>query len=129
MEPFIKPKIIIDEDVQKQLKEVTDVEAQVIVHCSFYASSPLDRFRIWPTTYLIDRESGQKSRLLHAENVPFSPYWKIAETVGKHQFTLVFERLNRSCSSFDLVEVIAEAGAFEVRDIMRNQTDVYNVDL
>lgn len=107
----------------------THTEAQIIVHCHFYASHIGDRYRIWKSTYLIDIKTQAKSKLLHAENVPFNPEWKIAQSVGWHSFTLVFEPLPKNCKSFDLIEQIPESGAFYVPNIMRNYNDVYNVEL
>jgi len=122
-------RTIVDDDIKDKLKSSIQEEAQVVVHCNFFAASPYDRFRIWPTTYLIDRQSGKRSKLVHAENVPYSPMWKLAQSVGVHQFTLVFEPLGKKCSTFDLLEIIPETGAFEVRDISRNRSDVYSVEL
>ena len=39
-----------------------------------------------------------------------------------------FSGLPRSCTSFDLIERIPEPGGFEVRNIGRNKTDVYEVE-
>jgi hypothetical protein len=44
-------------------------------------------------------------------------------------FTLVFSGLPKECKSFDLMEKIPEPGGFEIRNIRRNSTDVYHVDI
>lgn len=106
----------------------TREEQQVIVHCHFLASSPDDLYRIWKSTFLIDHINKTKSKLVHAENVPYYPQWKVAGKAGWHSFTLIFEALAKTCTVFDLVEEIPESGAFQVCGIARNESDVYNVD-
>lgn len=124
-----QPLSLVDDETKLALKAAVETEAQVIVHCHFFATSSGDRFRIWKSTFLVDHVSKTKSKLLHAENVPFYPEWKIAERAGWHSFTLVFEALPKSCKHFDLLEQIPEEGAFHVRNIARNKMDVYNVEL
>ena len=43
-------------------------------------------------------------------------------------FTLIFNGLPKACRSFDLVELIPQAGGFEYRKINRNKSDVYHLD-
>lgn len=85
--------------------------------------------RIWKTTYLVDRGSGSKSKLVHAENISFAPEWTLVPDKKPFRFLLIFDALPRTCSSFDLVEEIPQAGGFHVEGIIRNKTDVYHVDI
>jgi len=122
------PKTTIAKKVEMAFELETHEEQQVIVHCHFYAQSADDLYRIWKSTFLIDHINKTRSKLMHAENVPYYPNWKVAGTAGWHSFTLVFEALAKTCTVFDLVEEIPEPGAFEVRGIARTNADVYNVD-
>ncbi len=115
--PIFKPDI--DFEVEKDLL----VERATIVHCSLV---DISHIRIWPTTFLIQQD-GTRKKLLQAYNISEFPQWKFI--FGEHTFTLVFEGLDRSCKLFDLLEDIPEAGAFYVKDIVRNKTDVYHVEL
>ncbi len=114
--------------LQTAIEEITEVktleseERQTIIHCTCgddYA------YRIWPSTFLIEKESGRKAKLLTAFNISFAPNWTLNDGKG---FTLIFEGLSKGCAVFDLIEEIPQAGGFEVRDIQRNKMDVYQVN-
>lgn len=126
--PIQLPEVEQDIDVSKELASQVETQAQVIVHCHFLASGPGDGYRIWPTTFLTDQQSGRRSKLIHAENVCYYPQWQFAQKAGWHSFTLVFEALPSSCTLFDLTEEIPESGAFKALGIRRNKSDVYNVE-
>ena len=111
-----------------ETQELTDIkileceERQTIVHCSCgddYA------FRIWPSTFLIEIETGRRAKLITAFNISFAPHWTLNDGKG---FTLIFEGLSKSCRSFDLKEIIPQEGGFEVLNIQRNTMDVYHVN-
>ena len=44
-------------------------------------------------------------------------------------FTLVFSGLPKECESFDLKEEIPEEGGFFVKNIRRNNSDVYRIKI
>ena len=70
-----------------------------------------------------------RSKLIHAENITMFPTWM---NVGRKQtvnFTLIFTGLPRHCKQFDLIEKIPEEGGFVIKNIERNNTDVYLLDL
>lgn len=85
--------------------------------------------RIWRTTYLIDKGSSSRSKLVHAENISFAPAWTAIPDKTRYSFLLIFNALPKSCQRFDLLEEISQPGGFFVPDIQRNQTDVYHIDL
>ncbi len=124
-----KPAIKIDSKTKKKLQEHAAEESQVIIHCTYAATYGYDWIRIWKTTFLFDKGSDHKSKLLLAENIPLYPVWKeigIGETL---YFTLIFSALPKSCKVFDMIEKIPEHGGFEFKNIRRNKTDVYHIDL
>lgn len=104
-------------------------ESQVIVHCRYRATWLADGIRIWPSTFLISKDCGHRSELLHTENITRYPHWTWIIPGRTLRFTLIFSGLPKSCTAFDLVEVIPEPGGFEVRDIKRNRMDVYEVEI
>jgi hypothetical protein len=57
------------------------------------------------------------------------PQWQTLKINATLHFTLVFEGLPTDCTSFDLVEIIPEPGAFEVKNIQRNEQDVYEIQV
>ena len=85
--------------------------------------------RIWKTTYLVDHSSGTRSKLLHAENITMAPVWTQIPNGALYSFLLVFSGLPKACKQFDLVEEISEPGGFFIKDIGRNDTDVYHIDV
>ena len=110
-----------------EIEEVTEVktlqseERQTIVHCSVDSDYA---FRVWPSTYLIERGTGKRAALITAFNITFAPQWTLNDGKG---FTLIFEGLSKECVVFDLKEIIPQEGGFEVNGINRNNSDVYQV--
>lgn len=127
--PILKPNITIDESLKEAVAQQHDDESQVIVHCYYAESAYESQIRIWPSTFLKDCQSGTPSKLLLVDNISIMPQWTFIPPFTPHRFTLYFAGLPKTCSVFDLVEEIPEPGAFIVRDIARNKTDVYHLYL
>lgn len=126
---IIQPQITIDENLKESAIASVEEESQVIVHC-YYPESPFgSKLRIWPSTYLIDQHSNHRSSLLLVHNISIMPQWTYIKAFQPHRFTLYFAGLPRQCTAFDLVEEIPEPGAFIVKDIQRNNEDVYHLYL
>jgi hypothetical protein len=125
----VKPKPEVDKQIIEEAMNQNDTEKQVIVHCHF-KSLPYDSYiRIWKTTYLRDKDSAHKSKLLTAHKITFFPIWMPLKSGRNAKFTLVFSSLPKNCTSFDLFEDIPEGGGFYTGIISRNKTDVYSVDI
>jgi hypothetical protein len=125
METLIKEKVVIAPELL-ELCQVQE-EKQVVVHCSVTGIPNIDSIRVWPTIYIIPSGTDTRSKLLHHFNIVLYPKWQLIGTTGRHYFTLIFEGLPPDCREFDIVEIIPESGAFEARNIARNETDVYQV--
>jgi hypothetical protein len=108
-----------------EVKTLQSEERQTIVHCSV-TSAEAYAIRIWPSTFLIEKESGKQAKLITAFNISFAPQWTLNDGRG---FTLIFEGLSKDCSSFDLKEIIPQDDGFEVSNIQRNSMDVYQVKI
>ena len=128
-DPPVKAKPFVDMDVLASIHPELLTDAYIYVHCHFDNEGDDMLIRIWKTTFLIDRASGNKSELVHAENISYAPQWTIVPNDQPFNFLLIFSRLPKSCTQFDLVEEIAQAGGFFVKDIARNESDVYHVNL
>jgi hypothetical protein len=113
------------------LAEETDVleESHVYVHCYFNNTSTNLLIRIWKSTYLTDKNSSHRSKLVHIENISYAPVWTPVPPNSPFQFLLIFEALPKGCEIFDLVEDIPQPGGFYVSSIMRNKIDVYHVHI
>jgi len=112
---------MVETEEQIEVKTQEGEERQTIVHC---ACAEGVAYRIWPTTYLIEHSSDRRAKLITAFNITFAPQWSLSDGKG---FTLIFEGLSKGCRSFDLIEMIPQAGGFEVFNIPRNEMDVYHV--
>ena len=104
-------------------------DSYVYVHCYFPNKAKDMLIRIWSSTYLIDKSSGNRSKLVHAENISFAPVWTQIPDGADYSFLLIFSALPKSCQQFDLLEDIPQPGGFFIENISRNQTDVYHVNL
>lgn len=125
----IDPKIQVDEGILAEVQNETDVEKQVIIHC-FLKSDPYGmNIRIWRSTYLRDRDSSHKSKLLIAHNISFYPHWKTIQGGRNAKFSLIFSSLPKTCKFFDLLEDIPQSGGFYTGLILRNKSDVYSVNI
>jgi hypothetical protein len=128
-EPPVKVKPAVDVEVLSAIQPETLEDSFVYVHCHF--NNPADEMliRIWRTTFLIDQSSTSKSSLIHAENISFAPMWTVIPDRTMYTFLLIFSALPKGCKIFDLVEEIAQPGGFDVRNIQRNQQDVYHINI
>lgn len=97
-------------------------EQQVTVHCTASSES---LYRVWTSTYLICKQSGHRSKIIHALDITWCPNWCLKQE--GQSFTLIFEALPKGCTSFDLVEIIPQPDGFCYKDISRNKQDVYRV--
>lgn len=122
-----KPEV--DADALSQVDASTLNDSFVYVHCYFQNKWENMLIRIWKTTFLIDELSGSRSGLLHAENITLAPQWTQIPDGKEYTFLLVFSGLPKSCKQFDLVEEISEPGGFHVRNISRNETDIYHINI
>ena len=125
--PAVSPSIELDQSILLSLQHHKEVRGQVIVHVKY--TTPLwqdSMIRIWPTTYLVAHQIDHRSKILNAINITWYPvYMPLSGPVT--QFTLIFEGLPKTCSSFDLIEETDQRDGFEYRNIQRNQSDVYTI--
>ena len=125
---IVKPeKVEIDSVLKNEIKTLCEEESQVVVHCRTFVSYP-ECLRVWKSTYLIPHDSTKKCALTHAENISFYPQWTICSE-GAYEFTLFFRGLPKDCLFFDLFEDIPEPGGFFKKNIERNSSDVYCINI
>jgi hypothetical protein len=125
--PVVKP--MIETDVLTSIDPKTLEDSHVYVHC--YVDDPGDEMliRIWKTTFLIDRASGAKAGLIHAENITIAPLWTMIPGGSPFRFLLIFSSLPKWCTQFDFVEEISQPGGFFFTNISRNERDVYHITI
>jgi len=110
-------------EISEKTETLISAERQTIVHCT---CGETYAYRVWPSTFLIERGTGKKAKLITAYNISFAPQWTLNDGKG---FTLIFEGLSKECAVFDLIEQIPQEGGFEVIGILRNNSDVYTVNV
>lgn len=127
--PPVKTKPEVDIETLSSIAPDVLEDAYVYVHCYFHNTWKDMLIRIWQTTYLVDKASGSRSKLVHAENISIAPMWTQIPNGKTYNFLLIFSALPKSCQSFDLLEDISQPGGFFIENISRNKTDVYHIDL
>lgn len=128
-DPPVKTRPEVDVETLSQIDPSTLEDSFVYVHCYFQNSWRDMLIRIWRSTYLVDKSSGVKSPLVHAENISIAPAWTRVPDGQTYSFLLIFSALPKACTLFDLVEEIDQPGGFHIANISRNTTDVYHVDI
>ncbi|MHA6696211.1 hypothetical protein [Chryseobacterium sp. A321] len=129
MKPSIE-KPFLERDLLESLSRSIQQEKQVILHVR-YANTAFfgSLIRIWKSSYLVEHDTGNRSELIHAENISFYPVWTEIPPFVHYEFTLVFSGLSKECNKFDFLELIPQSGGFEIPNIKRNKSDVYRVEL
>ena len=122
------PDVKLDKRLKDELLAEMLEEGTVIVHCSFTANFEIG-IRIWNSTFLIDKESGNRCRMLHALDITIAPEWMLVPEGSTSRFTLIFAPLPKTCQFFDLLENIPVSGGFFIQNIKRNKSDVYHVNI
>jgi len=120
------PAVKFDAKLKDEILSQIHDEGMVIIHCSYDAEID-GSIRIWNSTFLIDKGSGDRIPMHHAENISVAPEWTLVPAGMRYRFTLIFAPLPKSCEFFDLLEDIPLSGAFFIQNIKRNKSDVYNV--
>ncbi len=125
--PAEKPEV--DIETLTSIDPAVLEDSFVYVHCYFSNTQRDMLIRIWQSTFLVDKVSGSRSKLVHAENISFAPVWTQIPDGTTYNFLLIFNALPKSCQVFDLLEDIPQAGVFFVEGIQRNQTDFYHINI
>jgi hypothetical protein len=128
-QPPVKAKPSVDTELLFSIHPELLSDSYIYVHAHVRHTEQEMMIRIWKTTFLVDKKSGAKSGLVHAENISYAPVWTIVPKHFHYHFLLIFSGLPKSCRVFDLVEEISQPGAFFVPGIKRNEKDVYHIDL
>ncbi len=128
-----KPETKISKKLLREIKAQSEEMGQVVLHFVFRTTNIIlgdTLIRIWPTTYLYDLNSAYRSELVHVENITYYPDWFLCPAGTETYFTLIFSGLPKSCTAFDFIEHCTnQSGAFHVKNIQRNESDVYFLQL
>ena len=126
-----KHDIILSNDILKSFSEALEFESQTIIHCKIKACEILQQggwANISPSTYLISRQSDERLKLIYTENIPQAPH----RHFFRHSndclyFTLVFQKLPETWTTFCLYEETALGDGFFVGEVPKNKSGVYRI--
>ena len=120
----------VDPRIRLGTFSVQDRESQVIVKCSYKANNECETIRISKSTMLVAHGYNlHRSRLIYTHNISSYPEWTLLKAGAIFHFTLIFTCLPKNCKSFDLVENVTSTGAIIIKDIQRNDTDIYTLHI
>lgn len=122
------PKTLISDDILVELDSFSAEQGQVVIHGLITSGIEPFFIRVWPTTYLFDRDSTHISELVYFEKITGFPAWTQVDAKKDFCFTLIFSGLPKTCKNFDLHEVIPQSHGFFIPLISRNAQDVYYLD-
>ncbi|MEP5255477.1 MAG: hypothetical protein ABJQ39_10500 [Winogradskyella arenosi] len=114
------------DDYKAKKSELKQLLESTIINCKSIENKD-EKLRIWPTTYLIDKSTNTKYKLLNANGISIYPEWSILKK--GETFSLIFEKLPPECSTFSLVEEIPESDGFLVENIKRNNSEFYEIEI
>lgn len=125
-----EPVIRHPEIEKKLLASVQSREAShLYIHCHLRNVTSDMLVRIWRTTFIVDKSMNEKYALVHAENISFAPKWTLVPEGSCYSFLLIFPSLPCSCTQFDLIEELVQPGGFYIPGIVRNDKDIYHLDI
>ena len=96
-------------------------ERQTTLKC--YCSG--DRcFQTSRKTYLVCHQTGKQVLITQVTNVPWASY---RDLTPKDHFVMLLAPLPEECSSFDVTKELYNEPEFVIRDLVRNNADVYQI--
>ncbi len=128
-QPPVKAKPFVDTAVLFSIRPELLNDSYIYLHGHVPQQAQEMLIRIWQSTYLIGKAAGEKSAIIHAENITYAPVWTLVPKNLAYSFLLIFQALPKNCAVFDLVEQIPQPGGFFIPNIIRNETDVYHVQV
>jgi len=122
----------VDQELESLVQNV-DEDRQTIIHCRYVSKSKYINggwVNIWPSTYLTDADSQEEIEMLFAFQIPLSPNRYYFERAGQvKRFTLLFPGLPKNWKRFHFREHTPTGDGFTVKDILRNNSGVYQIEL
>ena len=108
-------------------------ESQTIIHCNYIAPDKYDNggwVNINTTTFLINENTGNKLKLIPTENISIAPMRLYFSKAGqKLRFTLIFQGIPKPWERFSLSETALFGDGFVVKNILKNSTGIYEINI
>jgi hypothetical protein len=105
-------------------------DGQTVFHGTYFATKPDDYINLYPTTFLENKDTGARLQMLASFKMPISPvnhdFYYIGESL---KFTLLFPKIPKHWKQFDFIEIAAKGIPFVVKNITRNDSGIYKLEL
>ncbi|MEI7474831.1 MAG: hypothetical protein WCK67_08625 [bacterium] len=127
------PKIIVNKDTLRKIKNSLYDERVTIIHCTYVAKQKFINggwVNIYPSTYLMNPVDRNQLKLQHAVNIPLAPskhYFNKPGDVKK--FILYFPPIPRHWKIFHLLEETNDNSGFTACNLEGNNSGIYEVFL
>jgi hypothetical protein len=113
-------------------EKAANADGQTMLYCRYISKTYYQNggwVNIDEDTYLENAHTFERIDLTHAIGIPLSPHRHFFKNGGElKQFVLLFPPIPKFWKTFHLVER-AGAGSFRVRDIERNNSGIYHIQL
>jgi hypothetical protein len=123
--------INVDNAIIESYKVQLAVESQTIIHCKIKAFEMFQHCgwaNISPNTYLINRLSNERLKLIYAENIPHAPHRHFFRHPNDTlYFTLLFQKIPETWTTFCLYEETAMGDGFFVGEVPKNKSGIYRI--
>jgi hypothetical protein len=124
-------RVQIDIKLLEACNLYTIEESQTIIHCKIKAFAMFQQggwANISPNTYLLNRQSNERLKLIHAENIPYAPHRHFfGHPKDVLYFTLLFQKIPDSWTTFCLYEETIMGDGFFVGEVPKNKNGIYRI--
>jgi len=122
---------IINSSLKQAILSALELESQTTLHCKIRGAEIYQHggfANINPNTFLINRQSNERLKLLHAENIPYAPHRYIFRHPNDFlYFTLLFQKIPETWTTFCLYEETAFGDGFFVGEVPKNKSGIYRI--
>ena len=130
-ENYSEKRVKIDNAIFESYYTQFSVESQTIIHCKIKAYEFVPNggwANISPNTYLINRQSNDRLKLIYAENIPYAPHrYFFRNSNDCLNFTLLFQKIPETWQTFCLYEETNLGDGFFVAEVPKNKSGVYQI--
>jgi hypothetical protein len=122
----INPTIELQDEYTLEVEKIEISDYNTIVYCKHTAPSTYENggwVTFSPDTYIRDKSTYKKHKLITAEGIPLSPKKHYYQYAGQTlSFRLIFPKISNGCSSIDLIECDNSSECFNFYGIKLNKS-------
>jgi hypothetical protein len=126
-----KRLIVINSSLKQIMLSALELESQTTLHCKIRGTEIYQHggwANINPNTFLINRHSNERLKLIHAENIPYTPHRYFFRHPNDFlYFTLLFQKIPETWADFCLYEETPFGDGFFVGEVPKNKSGIYRI--